>query len=420
MATPPSHPLGRYVRQLAAAHLAAALSDRQLLERFTLQGDEVAFAALVRRYGPLVLGVCRRVLRDWHAAEDACQCTFLVLARRAQSIRRPESLGPWLHGVAVRTALKARARAARRRACERAAAAASTREHAEDAAGRDLRPVLDEAVAQLPEKYRVPLVLCYLHGRTVSEVARQLGCPRGTVATRLTRGRELLRARLARRGLGLSAGALAAGAASAAVPAAWAARTAEAAVLVAAGGAVTGVVSTQTVALLKGVLNAMFLTKLKVAVAVSVAVGAVVGLGIGLGLPRTTSPHHAGARPTAAAPAAERFYAGGFRSLRGFEMRGVGPKATEHEGGDFLFLNSLEYQVPIRANDRLFPVGFVDSGTVGERPDVKDDRASAGAGVQLVVPMLGPVPTALDFGFPVVKEPSQPEQIFGFWLGFFR
>jgi RNA polymerase sigma factor (sigma-70 family) len=415
MATPPPHPLGQFVRQLAAA-----LSDRQLLERFTLQGDETAFAALVRRYGPLVLGVCRRVLRDWHAAEDACQCTFLVLARQARSVRRPESLGPWLHGVAVRTALKARARAARRRACERAAAAAGTREHDDDAVGHDLRPVLDEAVARLPEKYRVPLVLCYLHGRTVSEVARQLSCPRGTVATRLTRGRELLRARLARRGLAPSAGVLAAGAAAAAVPAAWAARTAEAAVLVAAGRAATGVVSTQTVALLKGVLNAMFLTKVKAAVAVSLAVGAVVGIGVGLALPRTAGPQRAGAGATAAAPAVERFYAGGFRSLRGFELRGVGPKATEHLGGDFLFLNSLEYQVPARANDPLFLQRFVDSGTVRERPEIKDDRAPAGAGVRYVVPMLGPVPIALDFGFPVVKEPAQHGQVFSFWLGFFR
>src|SRR5262249_3651131 len=159
--------------------------------RFARLRDEDAFAELVRRHGPLVLGLCRRVLGDWHDAEDAFQATFLVLAKNAASLRWPEALGPWLYGVALRTARKGRARAARRRSCERQAAAPEA-VSAADPTGRDLRPLLDEAVGGLPEKYRVPVVLCYLKGRTVAEAARQIGCPRGTVATRLAWARRRL------------------------------------------------------------------------------------------------------------------------------------------------------------------------------------------------------------------------------------
>jgi RNA polymerase sigma factor (sigma-70 family) len=191
MTTAEKSPVVRYIRRLATTLASAELSDGQLLERFAHQRDETAFVALVRRHGPLVLGVCRRVLRDWHDAEDAFQATFVALARQAGSLRRPESLGPWLHGVASRTALKARGRAARRRACEREAAATrpTAVEHPDELVWRDLRPVLDEAVAALPGPCRVPFVLRHLQGRTVSEAARELGWPRGTVATRLALAR---------------------------------------------------------------------------------------------------------------------------------------------------------------------------------------------------------------------------------------
>jgi outer membrane protein assembly complex protein YaeT len=121
-------------------------------------------------------------------------------------------------------------------------------------------------------------------------------------------------------------------------------------------------------------------------------------------------------------PVFERFYAGGFRSLRGFEFRGVGPEVNGYKtGGDFLFLNSLEYQIPVRANDQIYFVGFIDSGTVEPRiNNISDYRVSAGFGVRFVVPMLGPVPIALDFGFPIVKGPQDNQQIFNFWMGFFR
>jgi RNA polymerase sigma factor (sigma-70 family) len=177
-----------------------------LLARFSAERDETAFAVLVRRHGPMVFGVCRRVLRDRHAAEDALQATFLVLARKAGQLREPGSLAPWLYGVAARVAARARLEAARRRRRERQAGVREAVEPTEDAVWRDLRPVLDEEVDRLPARYRVPFVLCYVAGRTNAEAARQLGCSRGTIATRLARARERLRRRLTGRGVVLSAG----------------------------------------------------------------------------------------------------------------------------------------------------------------------------------------------------------------------
>ena len=280
MATAQPHPVVRYVRQLAAAHRAAALPDAHLLDRFASDRDEAAFAALVRRHGPLVLGVCRRVLNDWHAADDAFQATFLVLARRAGSLKRREALGPWLYGVATRTALKARAREARRREVERQAAVPPAAEHPDALVWRDLRPVLDEAVAGLPEKFRVPFVLHHLEGATVAEVGRRLGCPQGTVAARLARAKEQLRTRLARRGLALPAAALAVAlsknTASACVPPALMVSTARAATIAAGYGMVAGAGPALATAGARGG-KAMLMTNLKVAVAILLAVGATAG-----------------------------------------------------------------------------------------------------------------------------------------------
>jgi outer membrane protein insertion porin family len=121
------------------------------------------------------------------------------------------------------------------------------------------------------------------------------------------------------------------------------------------------------------------------------------------------------------APVFERFYAGGFRSMRGFEFRGVGPDVNGFKvGGDFMFLNSLEYQIPVMANDNIYFVGFIDSGTVEPRVQIEDYRVTAGVGMRLVVPLLGPVPIALDFGFPIVKAQTDKDQVFSFWVGFFH
>jgi RNA polymerase sigma factor (sigma-70 family) len=297
-------PVVRYIRRLAAALASAELSDAQLLERFADQRDETAFVALVRRHGPLVLGVCRRVLRDWHDAEDAFQATFVALARQAGSLRRPESLGPWLHGVASRTARKALGRAARRRVCEREAAAtrSTTVEHPDELVWRDLRPVLDEAVASLPEPCRMPFVLCYLDGRTVSDAARELGWPRGTVATRLALARQRLRARLASRGVALSAGALAGAVsgnvASARAPVSLLVTTARAATVAAGHEMATGT-GPATAALAQGG-KAMLMTRVKVA-ALLLAMG-VAGGGVSLYLQRTRERD---SKPAAASESAQ-------------------------------------------------------------------------------------------------------------------
>jgi RNA polymerase sigma factor (sigma-70 family) len=187
---------------------AESAADGELLNRFTRERDGGAFAALVRRHGPMVWGVCRRVLGHAEDAEDAFQATFLVLARKAAALSRPERLGNWLYGVAYRTALKARTARSRRHAHERAAAQADIGSP-EDRAQRDLWPVLDEELGRLPDKYRTALVLYYLEGLTQEEIARRLGCPRQTVATRLARACRRLHGRLVRRGVTLSAAALA-------------------------------------------------------------------------------------------------------------------------------------------------------------------------------------------------------------------
>jgi RNA polymerase sigma factor (sigma-70 family) len=177
------------------------LTDTQLLKRFARQKDEAAFAALVRRHGPMVLAVCRRVLHDAHDAEDAFQATFLVLVRKARFIARPELLANWLYGVAYRVAVKARANANRRSAHERRAGAMTSVGSAPERIGSELRAVLDAELSHLPEKYRAPLVLCYLEGKTNEQAARLLGWPTGSISGRLARARELLRERLVSRGL---------------------------------------------------------------------------------------------------------------------------------------------------------------------------------------------------------------------------
>ena len=199
----------RHIRGLAARPAGAA--DRHLLERFTAGRDEAAFAELVRRHGPLVLGVCRRLLRDPNDADDAFQATFLVLARKAASISNRESVSGWLYQVAHNTALKARISAAARRRRERRVGARPPADVLDEVTGRELLAVLDEELQRLPERLRSPLVLCYLQGSTRDEAARQLGWSLATLKRRLEEGRESLRCRLARRGLTLPAALLVAG-----------------------------------------------------------------------------------------------------------------------------------------------------------------------------------------------------------------
>jgi RNA polymerase sigma factor (sigma-70 family) len=266
----------------AIGYLQAALAppetDAQLLARFLACRDEAAFAALVRRHGPMVLGVCRRVLRHAQDAEDAFQAAFLVLARKAGSVLKGAAVGSWLYMVAYRTAQRARARQARRQARERQV---DEMPHppVQPEQAQDWLPLLDDELGRLPEKYRAPVVLCDLQGQSRREAARQLKVPDGTLSRRLAAGRRLLAERLSRRGVTLSGGALAAalsaGAASAQVAAPLVVATAKAAVFVAAGH--LAAVSTPVAVLTRGVLRAMFLSKLKVVagvVLVVVALGA--------------------------------------------------------------------------------------------------------------------------------------------------
>lgn len=251
-------------------------TDTELLRRFVTAQEEAAFEALVQRHGPMVLSVCRYVVQNANDAEDAFQATFLVFVRRAAAIRKPELLGNWLYGVAYRVAARARSQAARRRDREkREVEVMVTPPRWED---NEWRPILHEELNHLPEKYRAPLVLCYLQGKTNEEAANLLAWPIGTVKGRLSRARELLRKRLTRRGVTLSASVLATAlmpcANSAAVPVALLDATVRSAMLVAAGHLATAGVSVPVAALTKGVLQTMLLTRL------TTVCGLVVGIGL--------------------------------------------------------------------------------------------------------------------------------------------
>ncbi|HEY7330475.1 MAG TPA: sigma-70 family RNA polymerase sigma factor [Gemmataceae bacterium] len=240
-------------------------TDEELLERFVASRDAASFEVLVRRHGPMVLGVCRRVLQHPQDAEDAFQATFLVLVRKAASLCQRELLGNWLDGVAYRTALDARAAALRRRKREKQVNAMPEPEARDDPdEWRDLRPLVDRELNRLPDKYRIPIVLCDLEGKTRQDAAEALDLPVGTLSGRLTTAREMLAKRLTRHGLALSAGALGAAlspsAAPAAVPAPLVTSTVQA--------ATAGVISSQAAALASGVVKAMLVKKLKIATVV--------------------------------------------------------------------------------------------------------------------------------------------------------
>jgi RNA polymerase sigma factor (sigma-70 family) len=176
------------------------MMDIQLLQRFVTANDAEAFRALIDRHGPMVLSVCRSVLREQHDVEDAFQSTFLVFARRAGTIKHAETIGPWLHRVAYRVAHKSRRKAIQDRGRERSFRDIAP-ERSVDPPDLSFVPLLREEVSRLPARYRQPVVLCYLHGKTNQEAAAALRCPVGTIKGRLWRARQTLRDRLSRRGL---------------------------------------------------------------------------------------------------------------------------------------------------------------------------------------------------------------------------
>ena len=205
----PKGGIQRQLRTVFNLGTIGELTDGQLLERFATGGGEaaeLAFAALVERHGPMVLRVCRHVLADPNDAEDAFQATFLILVKKARSLWVQDSLGPWLHRVAHRVATRARFSAARLREHEKRAAATRPTLVRERGDWDELLSYLHEEIDRLPERSRMPVVLCDLQGLTHEKAARHLGWPVGTVKSRLARGRELLRGRLSRRGFGLAAG----------------------------------------------------------------------------------------------------------------------------------------------------------------------------------------------------------------------
>lgn len=284
----------QHLRRIVLRKDGADLTDAQLLEEYLSRREEAALAALVRRHGPMVWGVCRRILSNYHDAEDAFQATFLVLVRKAAAIASPELLANWLYGVAHQTALKARAMAAKRRTRERQVKEMPEPAARENDLWSDLQPLLDHELSRLSDKYRSAIVLCDLEGKTRKEAARQLGVPEGTVAARLARGRKMLAQRLTRHGLVFSGGSLAAvlaqKAASASVPSVVLGSTIRATGLLAAGQATAaGGISIQAAALMEGVVKGMLLTKLKIVTTVVLGIG-MLGVGWGLYPTRAAAP----------------------------------------------------------------------------------------------------------------------------------
>jgi RNA polymerase sigma factor (sigma-70 family) len=286
------------LRTIASARAYEERSDPELLKLFLTQREEAAFVALVKRHGPMVLHVCRRIQGNEHDAEDVFQATFLLLARKAGSISKPESLASWLHGVAHRLALEAKVQGSRRQTYERQAADMRSTSDDSQENWRDLQETLDAALRQVPEKYRLPLLLCYLQGKTQEEAARQLGCPLGTVRSRLARGRERLKEVLERQGVCLSAGALVAGlagsAASASVPPLLLHATTRAALAYAGGKTAAALVSARAAALVEAGLKTMLTAKVKIITMVVLAVGT-----LGLGASGLTTHLVAGLPPKA-------------------------------------------------------------------------------------------------------------------------
>jgi RNA polymerase sigma factor (sigma-70 family) len=276
MAIGQPNPLLSYIRRLAApAH--TQVSDRELLERFASGHEECAFAALVQRHGPMVLNVARRVLHNRDDAEDVFQAAFLVLLRKANRLHWKESIGNWLYDVAYRLALEAKTAAARRRVHEVQVPQHPSGDLPAELSWRELQTLLDEELHRLPVSYRVPLILCYLEGATRDEAAQRLGWSLSTFKRRLERGRELLRLRLVRRGLTVSAALFAPmlmqNTAQATLPAGLARATVRTALQFQAGRALAELVSASTAALVEGGLKIMMVTKLKLATAMLAAVG---------------------------------------------------------------------------------------------------------------------------------------------------
>lgn len=280
-----SLPILDYLRKVFGASANAGTSDAELLRRFVAERDEAAFELLMWRHAATVLHVCRRVLRDEQSVEDAFQATFLVFVRKAESISQRESLGGWLYRVAYRIALKARTQTAKHQEMERESISLDLPDTStEDAEQRELRRIICEEVDRLPAQYRAAIVACFFEGKTHEEAAQQLGWPRGTVASRVARGRDILHRRLIRRGITLTVGALGTALStqtSTATLAGLLRATVQTVKLFAAGASAEAVVPPSILALAEGVLQAMYWTKIKLA-AIVLMLATMGGAGVGV------------------------------------------------------------------------------------------------------------------------------------------
>ncbi len=297
------HPLGAVVQTLSrAAAPNGVCADADLLDAFIRAGDQAAFETLLKRHGPMVMGVCRRIAQHAQDAEDAFQATFLILARKAASLARKELLSGWLYGVAFRVARRSRTMAARRQSRERPYVEQPGKNG--DGQWSDLEPLLDQELHLLPRQFQQPILLCDLQGKSRRDAALAIGVPEGTLSSRLSRGRELLRVRLARRGVTLGTAALAtllATDAQAAVDAALAAATAQKAATFAAGSGAG--ISTNVTSLVQAGMKSLLLAKLQLGAA---ALFVAAGLWYGLSSPQPEPAAPAVVVARAAQPGPER------------------------------------------------------------------------------------------------------------------
>ena len=388
MASDPTAPAHRQIESLLRTGSTAGLTDGQLLRRFADRGRgeeaaQSAFSAIVDRHAAMVLRACRRVLGDEHDAQEAAQATFLVLARRAGSIGHLDSLGGWLHGVASRASAKQRVAAIRRRGRERIGGTMAAQrgiEGQESAAheGPDRWAELHEELGRLPEKFRSPLVLCYLEGLTQEQAAERLRCPLGTVQSRLARGRDRLKRRLISRGVATSAGAIGIGLTagpSRAMPADWAEAMARSALqfTIRGSGPIRAGAWPASAGLASEVLRAMSLYKLKAAVATTLAAAVVVAGATTLAGIKRPAPDEP-APPKAAAPRPQ-----GERTITGTVLDdqnrflakawvGADPRPMPDDWENPRVDNVREIATPFRdAGGRVVP-----AGAVGKYLEVRD------------------------------------------------
>jgi RNA polymerase sigma factor (sigma-70 family) len=411
MAMSPMNRVLHHLRKAAFPHDGAGLTDGQLLGAFLDQRGESAFAALVRRHGPMVWGICRRVLSNHHDAEDAFQATFLVLVRKAASVDPPEMVGNWLYGVAHQTARKARAITAKRQAREKQMTDLPEVGVKEPDRRHGLEDVLHQELGRLPEKYRVAIVLCDLEGRTRKDVARQLGVPDGTLAARLARGRAMLAKRLARHGftgaVGSALPVVMKRSAWASVPASVMCSTIRVG-LSGAGGRLStgGLASPSVTALTEGVLKTMLLKKVKTTIGLLVLGIAAVGLAGTAGVAadawtartQAVDPPPAAAAPTQANPSLEETLKAILQRLDALEKRlahvegSGGPREVTPRSGTTSEAPRAEYPAASReTSPHGVPTTAPRFGTAPTPPPVDHPPAATGP-----APRFGTVPPPAD------------------------